>query len=257
MSKHSWILLAAIVLAAAVILSIFGSNDDGAAYVSSSRGVGGTSLLFDTLEHMGYPVAVSNRPLNSRTNTSHVYIIIQPYAPPVNIAMAEEMLSWVEEGGRLIFLQNQSTTIIDYVLDTAGFRVGNLVLYQLGRGEVITGRAFDVTNSSMMVDASTGSMIEEALARWNPDRILFAEYYHGFHATENFIGGLPPIVRLILLQMVLTAAALILHLGKRFGKPITLYEETEREENEYLRALARLYHKSEKRKPRDKKNPRG
>jgi len=254
MGKHSWILLTVIVVLAAVVLFIFASDNDDAMYVSFSAGEGGTSLLFDTLEHMSYPVAISNRPLNSRTNTSHVYIIIQPNAPPVDVAMAEEMLDWVSQGGRLIFLQNQAVTIIDYVLNIPGRSIGNMMHYTVGRGEVITGRAFEVTNRNMMNDASSGRLIEATLARWNPDRIFFAEYYHGFHASENFIGSLPPIVRLVLLQMVLTAAAIIWHLGKRFGNPITLYDETEREENEYLRALARLYYKSEKHKARNWRN---
>jgi hypothetical protein len=41
---------------------------------------------------------------------------------------------------------------------------------------------------------------------------------------------------------------LIWHVGKRFGKPVPAYEETEREENEQVRALARLYNKTDRRK---------
>jgi len=256
MRRNSWIPLMLFVVAVALIM-VFAEREfgqgAGGAFLASSRDEQGVSLLFDTLRHMGYPVSVSNRPVGWRGfsgfYTGDVFIVIQPNSPPVDEARAREMIEWVWRGGRLIFLQNAPVgrTIIDEALRAEGFfhswdfrGDGNMVLYHVGHGEVLTGRAFEVLNCHLMDDPAHGRIIEDTLARWDADRIFFAEYYHGFHASDNFIGSLPLIVRLVLFQMGLAAVVLVWHLGKRFGRPIPYYEETEREENEYVRALARL-----------------
>ena len=247
MRKKSWIPLMLFVITAAIFLFLVNRGYDGAAHLVSTRGEQGVSLLYDTLRHMDYPVSVSTRPIDWQAFTEDAFIVIQPTS--MDATIAEAMIEWVWRGGRLIFLQNTlvGRTAIDEMLREHGvmpardFRgLGNIILYQVGQGEILTGRAFEITNAHLMYTPYEGRIIESTLRRWNADRIIFAEYYQGFNTSENFIGGLPLIVRLILFQMIIAAVMLIWNLGKRFGKPIPYYEETEREENEYVRALARL-----------------
>lgn len=245
MKKSTVVFLIIIVMLSVAVLMVFDSAGDGPAFTSANVSRNGASLLFDTLRHMDYAVGVSRSPLSLRTNMDHVYIIIQPFSPPITRAHAEEILEWVQNGGRLIFLHNAYPTVFDTILEV-GRDIGGVYWYSVGMGEVVTGRAYQIANGYMMNNPSTGRMIESVLNRWDAEMIWFAEYYHGVSPSENFIDTLPLIVRLVLVQLGLVSFFAVWHLGKRFGRPIPYYEAVEREENEHIRALARLYYKIKK-----------
>lgn len=246
MDRVNIIFISVIVIIAAFMLYIFDADDGGVTYASFSTGERGTSVFFDTLQHMGYPVMQGYHPLNRDSDLSDIYIIIQPYAPPVNRQMAEEMLDWVQQGGRLIFLHNVSPSIMDIMLPVPPRRMGGLTLYQWGSGEVVTGRASYVVNRNIMNDSSVGSLLHSILDGWNSNRIWFAEYYHGVRPAETILDNFPLIVRLIIVQLGLFAVMMVWHVGKRFGNAVPYYAEVEREENEHVRALARLYMRADK-----------
>jgi len=231
-----------IVLAVALIINFLSATDEGADFTSFTTGERGTSLLFDIFTLMEHDVRVSYRPLGATTDLSSVYFIIQPTAPAVTEAMAREMLDWVRRGGRLLFLHNQFPTIIDMLIDEEyGHDLGDLVLFRYGYGEVATGPSYRVTNGHILHSTGTAHLISLILERWEAETIFFAEYYHGVLIRETLLGRMPVIIRLLFVQMALAGVVIVWHLGKRFGNPIPFYEETEREENEYVRALARLY----------------
>ncbi|MCL2198910.1 MAG: DUF4350 domain-containing protein [Defluviitaleaceae bacterium] len=247
--RKAWVIPLLIIILA-VTISYFLDSGDGVPFSSASTGEWGVSLLRDTMRHMGYTARVSRRPLNPRTDIDHIYFIVQPRTPYVNAYMAWEMLDWVRAGGRLIFLcSSYPNTIIDRALSTHGREVGGFLIYRYGLGEVITGNATALTNYELMHNSLSGQLVQSFVTGWNTERtgeIFFAEYYHGFHAPETFVGRLPLVIRLVMLQILIVAIIVILHLGKRFGNPVEFYEETEREENEYVRALARLYMENDK-----------
>ena len=248
--SKSWIIPVIIVVAASVFLLVMGQND-GPPYVSNSRGDRGASVLFDTLRQLGFDVGRSQVPLTTRTSLGDAYIILRPRSPFVNEEMARVMLEWVYLGGRLIFLD--SYPIFDRLLDGFGEDVLGYTLYRHGQGEVLTGRASSVVNISLAENSQSGHGVFVTLSRWDADRVRFADYYHGFHAGTTMVGNLPFVVRLFLVQSVIFAIALILYLGKRFGAVVPYHEIIEREENEYLRSLARLYYLTGKRKGRKKR----
>jgi len=242
--RWAWI-FPVILVVLAIGIAYFFDTGDGTPYTSSSTGELGASLLYDTLRHMGYGVRVSYRPLTTEISANDVFIIIQPRTPQVCHCMAEEMREWVRGGGRLIYLCNKDTHFTPY-----GHDIGDFRLNRLGKGEIISGRATPVTNRSLMDDYTAGEAIQTTLKRWNAEReignIFFAEYYHGFRTPETFVGRLPLVIRLLLAQMIILAIISVWYLGKRFGNPVPYYEEVEREENEYVRALAKLYMVSKK-----------
>ncbi|MCL2286031.1 MAG: DUF4350 domain-containing protein [Firmicutes bacterium] len=238
---------AIIVILATVVLHVFSDDHEGPAFVSSTTGERGASLLYDTLRHMGYPARVSRRPLSAFTDINNAYILIQPNEVHFSQTKAEEMLAWVNSGGRLIFLHNNPFTIVDTLIDSRGTRFGSLMIHELGQGMLIRGFANDVINENMMDNADTGARIHAILSNWGADRIIFAEYYHGMQTTDTFFNQLPIIARLVLVQLGLLAIIIVWHLGKRFGNPIAYYEEQEREENEHVHALTRLYLKTRRR----------
>ena len=216
-------------------------------FTSFSRGESGVSLLYDTLRHMRYPVGILYQPVGNAVGVNSAVLIVQPSRPRLNDAMAEDILAWVRRGGRLIYLENSQTTIMDRALWGEYYtEFGSMRRYRHGMGEVLVGRASAVINANLIEDPTYGEGIAYILAGWNPTRIYFAEYYHGFHREQSFFRQMPVWLQLTALQIIIGVFALVWHLGKRFGSPIPLYEEIERKENEQVFALARLYKYADK-----------
>ena len=211
-------------------------------YTSFSNRNYGVSLLHDTLQHMQHPIGILYRPIGETVSVNNAVFIIQPTNPRPNSEITENILNWVRRGGRLIYLDNRQPTVIDRALGNEYHATfGSMRIYRLGMGEVMTGRADTVVNVNLMENPIYGNGIAYILTRWNPDRIYFAEYYHGYRGATGAFRQLPLWVQLVVIQMVIGTVALVWHLGKRFGVPIPLYEEIEREENEQVLVLARLY----------------
>jgi len=239
------LILIIIILGAAIFFVLQTDNGDGPPYSPFLTDGPGTSLLFDTLRHMGYPVRMGYEPLTRTRNTNHVHVIIQPFNPPVNNEMALEILEWVYNGGRLIFLHNNLQNEFNRLLPNSATRtVYGLDYHQHGAGVVITGRTHPITNRQLLDDATPGTVIRNVISEWDADRIYFVVYYHGYHPPETIFSSLPLAIRLILIQLGIALLMLLWHVGKRFGRAIPAYEETEREENEQVRAMARLYMKT-------------
>jgi len=244
----------AIVLVAAIIITRFINAGNNRWYTVTSTGEMGASVFYDTLRHMGYPARRGRHPLTADNNLQNVYILIQPHTPHVTREMAEEMVEWVRRGGRLIFLHTNHPSILN-IVGTEGetifyYQPRNVTrgqqwtLHQVGNGEIIIGNPRPLLNEALVEHPVAGAILESHIRRWQGEEIIFAEYYLGFTAQETFIGELPFIVQLVLAQLVLAFIILVWHLGKRFGNPIPYYEEVEREENEHVRALAKLYMKT-------------
>jgi len=216
-------------------------------YSSFSAQEQGTSLLFDTLRHMLYPVSVLYQPVHSNIDINAAILIIQPSNPRPNETELTEILNWVRLGGRLIFLESNRPNLIDEELQHLSHRlVSTMRWYNLGLGEIFTGEADFITNASLMDDSFYGEAIATILELWNPEQIYFAEYYHGYHGNESLFRQLPLWVRLATFQTIILAIVALLHLGKRFGNPIPMHELTDREENEQILVLARLYRRADK-----------
>ena len=240
--RKLWTLLfpAILVLIALVVLQVVDTTDEGPPFVHNTLGQQGSSLLFDTLRHMGYPVAVSRNPLNMDTDINHAHIIIQPAFPPCDCEW-EEIMDWVQSGGRLIYLNSPWET-------QDGTAFGTLLIQEIGDGILVTGLARDVTNYNLMNNPETGTYIHTILTNWNAGQIMFAEYYHHASGGDNFFTRLPLVVRLIFVQMGIVSLFVVWHVGKRFGNAIPYYDETEREENEHVHAVTRLYLKIRRKK---------
>ena len=239
-NAKSWLIPVVIVLAAALLLMFVGGGD-GPPFVSNSRGNMGAGVLYDTLQRLGFNVGRSVRPLTTRTDIFDTYIIIEPRSPWISEEMAKNILEWVYAGGRLIYLQN-NRFLFEQLLGGGSRYVYGFSLFAHGRGEVLTGSSYPITNRNLADNSAGGHGIFVTLTGWNVERVRFADYYHGFHAETTLVGNLPLVVQLFLIQSAIFAAALIWHLGKRFGAVVPYYRIIEREENEYLRSLARLYY---------------
>lgn len=246
MRSKQGLLLIALVCAAAAALLVFGASSRAEPdYTSFSTQTYGTSLLYDTLRKMDYPVSVMYEPVNAQSAVNDAYIIIQPEDPVLNEEQAAEILQWVRRGGRLIYLEDYYPTVFDEMLEDYEYTDWeDMTYYPVGMGAVVVGFAEDVVNQNLMDNSLYGALIGSILDDWNADHIFFVEYYHGYRTNDNLFTHLPLVIKLGLVQIVLCTAAYAWFKGKRFGKPIPYYEEIERDENEHVRAMARLLYKT-------------
>ena len=238
--KKSLIIAIIIFVILVTINTLASNNSDTRPHTVFSTGEQGAALFYDSLNLLGYPVRIGRRPLNTSTNINDIYVIIEPTNPRVDIEMAREMIEWVQMGGRLIFMQNlHSMSILESLL-SGGHLQGNIMRYNVGLGEVIVGMARDIQNRGLYNSPAGAVHILNILDEWNADTIWFAEYYHGHRMSETFFSNLPLIIRLSIIHLFIIAVAIILCVGKRFGKPVPVYSEIERTENEHVKSLALL-----------------
>ena len=244
--KHNFFLIILICVCVAA-LYFFGAGENSEPdYSSFSTGSDGASLLYDTLHRIDYPVSQSYEPVDTRADINDVCIVIMP--EDTSYEDLDEMLAWARKGGRLIYLGALGPSYFDdHLSSTKTAGMGHLTLYQAGLGEVITGLADDIVNERLMEDDTYGQLLANALRSWNADSIRFVEYYHGYRASDNFFTQLPSGVKLCVYQLIILMAVYVWYRGKRFGKAIPYYEETERAGDEYVRALAHLYYKTSNR----------
>ena len=244
-SNISKIIVPGIIVAAAIAIIYFVSANTN----SGSHRVGntyrtGTSLIFDTLAHMGYATRVSNQPITLHTSTSNSYVIIQPHLDHFT-GDDPYTLQWVNQGGHLAFFHNSN---IPLTQDMEGTRFGHLTVYEIGQGMIVTGRANSITNFSLMNTHDIGAQLHSVLSSWNMAEIIFVEYYHRPPGEDGFFNTLPLMVRLVIIQIIIVAVATVFYLGKRFGNPTPYYKEHERDENEHVHALARIYSRLKEKK---------
>jgi hypothetical protein len=223
-------------------LSLFIRNladsDAGPDYTVFSAGQRGASLLFDTLRQLRYPVYAGYTPIDENAGINDVYILIEPDETFFR-AEVYDALNWVRRGGCMIFLEDRFRLPEGYLRDAkAAASYEDFTVYQLGLGEIVIAGSERILNERLMNDSAAGQIVAGFLNSWGGNRIYFGEYIHGYRNARD---QWPASLRIFALQIALAAAALIWFLGKRLGRPIPYYEEIERDENEYCKALANLY----------------
>ena len=242
--SYSTIVLSVIIaVAAAITIYILSAPDN---VVNRSWSVqntwrNGSSLLFDTLEHMGYNVALSHRPIRASSDTDYVHVVIRPSY--FCDETAKYVLDWVYQGGNLVFIHS----VPNYIYDLFGILTGTApTIHQYGQGHVITARPNDFLNYVLMDSHLPGTNLHHLISSLTFNGIIFVEYYNlpRVGGNENFYNSLPLVIRIIFIFIVLASILAVWHFGKRFGNPIQYYEEYERDENEHVHALAKLYWKA-------------
>jgi hypothetical protein len=209
-------------------------------YTVFSTGENGAALLYDTLRHMGLPVYIGYTELDDRVSIHDVYIWMEPNS--LSEKDVESALHWIERGGRLILLENGGyTELDDYFNWEEAPTFGPFTHYRYGLGDVLTGDASPFLNGNLMKQSDNGQALVACLTQWNGSRIFISEWIHGYEYDDNTWTKLPGGLKIFVCQLALLALALVWFFGKRFGKPILYYEEIEREENEYIKALANLH----------------
>ena len=235
---------AAIILALLGILIFIsaGQNQNYPDYTVFSANERGVSVFYETLEHMGYPVKAGFNYLSSGSSIHDIHILVMPYYYYQDYAF-DDMMDWVKKGGRLIFLDWNTPTAVDHYMGWEG-KYDGFRRQKYGTGEIVIGTVESVLNYSLLTEHQDIEFLLGAIDKWGFETIIFDEYYHGYQDEANLWRDLPGYFKTLIYQLCIAAILIVFMLGKRFGKPIPYYEEIERGENEYLRALSGIYKKT-------------
>lgn len=196
----------------------------------------GYSVFYESLKKLNYPV---ERTLTQLTEVQpdSVQIISSGGVFDIN---NQDIMKWVERGGILVYLTPETAPLIKYA--TSVGTNDNIKLYTYHKGSIINADADFLTNKTLMKDTSKAYKLLKEISKRAYKKLYFNEsYMFPSDTTKSLWEVTPTEVKYIIYQMLIVLAALFYYKGKRFGKIMPLYEEVEREENEYLYSAASLY----------------
>ncbi|MDP4091642.1 MAG: DUF4350 domain-containing protein [Bacillota bacterium] len=217
-------------------------------YLSNSRGskepdytVGnktrtGLSIFFETLKELRYPVERTIEPIEEQ-NTDSIQIVVSGGNFDVNDSRIKE---WVAQGGTLIYLVEGGYGYVGYgePEDTAP----GLVEYSYEKGNVIMSDVRKLANSAIIKDKDYAYELLMSMKIQNHGALYFNERHFTVQAEEKSLWGYMTMEdKFIVYQLLLALMAFFIFKGRRFGKPIPLYDEVERDGNEYLYSVSALY----------------
>jgi hypothetical protein len=100
----------------------------------------------------------------------------------------------------------------------------------------------NLTNKTLTKDTYYAYELLEVIHTYSDKSIYFNEaHLYSNSSSKSLWDAVPIEFKYIIYQILMVLAAYIYYKGKRFGKPLPLYEEVERNENEYLYSAASLY----------------
>jgi len=149
-------------------------------------------------------------------------------------------VAWLESGGILVCFT--ADAIPPDVYGELPEVKGNLKTYRVNQGTVIVADASGYTNRALTKNTDDAYELFKQVEGYSPDEICFNEFYMFSDMERQTLWAYTPLeVKFVLFQLLLAFGAFLYWKGKRFGKPVPLYEEVERSENEYLHTVASLY----------------
>ncbi|HCW05155.1 MAG TPA: hypothetical protein DGK91_11900 [Clostridium sp.] len=243
--SNSHLILFIIIALILFFIAIFLQNNGGNirfAYSAENKSKDGVSVFFESVQQLGYSVEVS-KDLVEEHSTSDMQVVVANR----NFSLEEkEVREWIEEGGRLVYL-NESP----YMYSTYGTLEDNgeqVKVYSYGKGKIILAEVKSFTNGDLYIKGLINEDRKEAYELFKiiegegPEKIYFNEsYFYITSETKTLWDSLSMDQKFFCYQIILFLIAFFAYKGKRFGKPIPLYEEVERTENEYVYSAAALY----------------
>jgi hypothetical protein len=206
------------------------------AYSVINKSSMGYSVFYESLRELKLPVERSLKPVASQ-DTNSIQIVVPGGSFDIN---SEETKAWLNKGGILVHLATENFRLLEFVAKPE--IKDKLIIYKYGKGMVIGYDAFAATNKQLMSKTDNAYELLTEIGKQGNKKIYFNEA-HLFEAETNktLWDYVPLWIRFIIFQLIMSLAAFFYYKGKRFGKPIALYEEVERNENEYLYSASSLY----------------
>jgi hypothetical protein len=206
------------------------------AYSVMNKASMGYSVFYESLRELKLPVERSLKPVVSQ-DTNSIQIVVPGGSFDIN---NEETKAWLNKGGILVHLAPENFRLLDFAVQPE--IKDKLVIYKYGRGRVIGYDAFAATNKQLMSNTDNAYELLAEIGKQGNKKIYFNETHLFIAATNKTLWDYVPLwIRFVIFQVIMSLAAFFYYKGKRFGKPIALYEEVERNENEFLYSASSLY----------------
>lgn len=223
-------------------------NDKIIPYSILNKGSEGISVMYEAMEKLNYPVNLILEEIENQNYDRVQVVIISKINEGFDIN-SKEIKNWIGEGGKLVYLdENWRNIEVNYGKRIDGFYSGNNKRAEVishGRGAFLMGDSKLISNKTLTKDTEGAYWILEKIDQWDYKNIEFNEFYkYGIGKKRSLWQDIPRGIKLLLYQLTLLIMAIIFYKGKRFGKPVPLYEEVERTENEYIFSAASLYRQS-------------
>lgn len=220
-------------------------NNEAIPYSVLNKGSKGTSVLYEAMKKLDYPVKLVLEKIENK-NFSKIQIVVGSQSSSNFDINDEKIRDWIMEGGKLIFLSDQWELIeVDYGEKKDAFyslndKKGSEFYYK--NGKFILGDSDLISNKTLTKDTEGAYWILETIDEWGYEAIEFNEFYQYLDPRKRSLwSDIPKGIKFIIYQIAFLIVAIIFYKGRRFGKPIPLYEEVERTENEYVYSVASLY----------------
>lgn len=223
-------------------------NNNAISYSVLNKGSKGVSVIYEAMKELDYPVKLVLDDVKDQAHDKVQIIIVSEDNAKFDIN-DDKIRKWIKNGGKLVCLyEDFQNKKLNYGKTIDTFRPHankNGAVYIYGKGKILMGDSELITNKTLVKDTDGAYWVLNQIDKWNYRKIEFNEFYHYTgNKKPSLWRDIPIGIKLILFQLVILIAAIIFYKAKRFGKPIPLYEEVERSENEYIYSVASLYHKA-------------
>jgi len=217
----------------------FGNGKDWTgSYTVLSKGDKGFSGVYKTLKALNYAVKLENNNLK-KVQKDSLQIIVQSRNFDIE---SEEVKDWIYNGGKLLCLKTSDTDKVVLYGQVVKQTDDIFTTVQYGKGYLVFANGDSFTNKGLLKSTDNAYSILQEIDSLGYKKICFNEFYFYNSGEETSLWGNMPIsFKVIIYQFIFLIAAILFSRGKRFGKIVPLYEETERTENEYIYSVASLY----------------
>ena len=222
-------------------IALFIQNVSGSSipsYSVDNKSKAGISVFFETLRELGYPVKRTMVPVDKRDIKN-----LQLVVPSTEFSIqSNEVKTWIEGGGTLVYLTQSDFFFINYGKLASDDDDDIIKVYEYGKGKIIAANIKYITNGTLLRKKDNAYNILKKISEKEYNSLDFNETYLYMKTEQkNLWASLSLEIKFIFFQAIVALIGLFYYLGKRFGKPIPLYEEVERVENEYLYSASALY----------------
>ncbi|MFL0248444.1 hypothetical protein [Candidatus Clostridium stratigraminis] len=196
----------------------------------------GCSIFYETLKNLKLPVDRSISTVEIQDINS-IQIVVPGGSFDIN---SSKIKNWVYNGGVLVSLSSGNIHILDYGLLPK--IKGGMNIYSYGKGTIIGADINAITNKTLLSNTDGAYELLAEMGSYNKAKIYFNESYLFSQNNNMSLWDYMPLwSKFIVYQLIIALIAFFYYKGKRFGRPLPFYEETERSENEYLHSAAALY----------------
>jgi len=223
-------------------------NNKSIPYSVLNKGSKGVSVIYEAMKDLSYPVKLDLSNIENKDYDNIQFVILPNHNSRFDIN-ADSIKTWIKKGGKLVCLYEEiEDTRLDYGKEVDSFTMygeNSASVFSYEDGMVLIGDSGLINNKTLSRNTDGAYWILQQIDKWGYSRIEFNEFYHySGDKKKSLWDDIPKGIKFMLYQVAFLIAAIIFYKGKRFGKPIPLYEEVERTENEYILSVASLYQKA-------------